>query len=522
MSGRTYISPEMKIRAVEEYLSGTESSNMTAKRFGVNRTTFEKWLLNYELFGKEGLYPRTKNQHYSETLKRQAVELYLSGQVSEKMVCKKYQIRSRSQLEKWISWYNGQKEFRPAGGSRSGTRMTRNYEGQIKAVEYCLAHERNYALTAEHFGVTYQQVYGWVRKYCAAGLERLAGRYEAAGSKRITEKKIKSDGLELEMELALYRKLQQHRPHGDDAPDFSGVRHRMEYRIIKELHEEKGWPIYKLCAALGINRTAYYKWLNRRASQKQLDDEELARLITEIYQQQRGIPGYRQMTIILERRFGLKCNHKRVHRLMQILGLRSICRRKRRSHPKKTPAEYVAENILNRKFSAHNQNEKWLTDITEFKYGTGHKAYLSAILDLYGKSVVAFSPGHSNSNELVFETFDLALQRFPDAKPLLHSDWGAQYTSRSFRKKMENAGIQQSMSRVGCCLDNAPMEGFWGILKSEMYYPFDFDDFDTLYEAVCRYMDFYNNVRYQKNLGGMTPAEFIQHSDNINERKIPT
>lgn len=148
MSGRTYVSPEMKIRAVEGYLSGTEKSNMTAKRFGVNRSTFEKWLLNYELFGKESLYLRTKNQHYSEAVKQQAVELYLSGQMSEKMVCKKYQIRSQSQLEKWISWYNGQKEFRPAGGSRSGTRMTRNYEERKRAVEYCLAHDRNYALTA--------------------------------------------------------------------------------------------------------------------------------------------------------------------------------------------------------------------------------------------------------------------------------------------------------------------------------------------------------------------------------------
>ena len=118
MRKRTYTSPEEKVQAVEEYLGGTESLNQTAKKWEVHRTTFQKWLLNYELFGEEGLYPRAENQYYSESLKRQAVELYLSGQASEEEVCKKYRIRSRTQLEQWISWYHGQKEFRPAGGRK--------------------------------------------------------------------------------------------------------------------------------------------------------------------------------------------------------------------------------------------------------------------------------------------------------------------------------------------------------------------------------------------------------------------
>ena len=237
--------------------------------------------------------------------------------------------------------------------------MTRNYEERKNAVEYCIAHDKNYSLTAEHFGFTYQQVYSWVRKYHAAGLERLTGAYRAKGSKRVSEnKKLKTDGLELEMELVLYRKIHQHRRQGGEIPDFSGVRYVMEYQIIKELHEEKKWPVYKLCAALDVSRAAYYKWRNRETSQKQMDDEKLAQRISEIHQQQRGIPGYRQMKIILERRFGLRCNLKRIYRLMNVLGLRSVCRRKKRSHARKTPAEYVAENILNRKFSASKQNEK--------------------------------------------------------------------------------------------------------------------------------------------------------------------
>ena len=114
MYKRTYISPEEKDQAVEEYLGGTESLNRTAKKWKVHRSTFQKWLLNYEIFGAEGLYPRAGNQYYSESLKRQAVELYLSGQASEE-VCKKYRIRSRTQLEQWILWYHGQKGFCSAG-----------------------------------------------------------------------------------------------------------------------------------------------------------------------------------------------------------------------------------------------------------------------------------------------------------------------------------------------------------------------------------------------------------------------
>ena len=197
---------------------------------------------------------------------------------------------------------------------------------------------------------------------------------------------------------------------------------------------------------------------------------------------------------------------------MRVLGLRSVCRKKKRRYQKKTPAEYTAENILNREFSSDRQNEKWVTDITELKYGSSSKAYLSAVLDLYGRNIVAFSLSRRNNTPLVLDTFEQAFQKYPDAKPLLHSDRGVQYTSRSFRKEMKRAGVCQSMSRVGRCLDNAPMEGFWGILKTEMYYLYHFEDYETLRKTICAYIDFYNNDRYQKKLGCMTPAEFIAAS----------
>ena len=323
MSVMNYVSSEIKIIAVKHSLVGTESLNQSAARFGVSRSTLQKWLLNYEMFGTEGLCHRAGNHHYSKEIKREAVEAYLSGRMSEEEICKKYQIRSRTQLEKWVSLYNGQKEFRPAGGARKGTCMARiSGEEKEKAVEFCIAHDRDYALTAERFGFTYQQIYGWVRKYHAAGLNSLREDRECSRELSdwvIENKHLKAVNLELEMEAVLHRKLQQYRRQGRGSPDLSGVRQAAAYQVIKELHEERRCPVYKLCAAVGVSRAGYYKWLNRTVSQKQMEDEKLAGLIIEIYQTQRGIPGYRQMKIILERRYGLKYNLKRICRLLTVL-----------------------------------------------------------------------------------------------------------------------------------------------------------------------------------------------------------
>ncbi len=513
------VDPGLKLSAIREYIGGKGSLNKVAEKYCVCRSTLQKWLLNYELFGEAGLQHRIQNQHYPEALKRQAVEAYLSKQLSIEAVCKKYQLRSRSQPEGWIVLYNGQKRLRSPRGSEKGTRMTRTsyekqYERRKAAVEYCIEHGKDYKVTAARFGCTYQQIYGWVRTYHAGGLERLRGTRKKP-QKELTEvkeenKRLKERESALELELAVHGRLQQRHLQQLGEADFSGTRNLSKYQVIEQMHQQQGWPVGQLCRAVGVSRAAYYKWKNRTESQKQSNDEQLASLISEIYQNQHGIPGYRQMKLILERRHGIKCNLKRVYRLMRVLGLRSVCRRKKHQRKKKTPADYIAENTLNREFTACRPNEKWLTDITEFQYGDGRKAYLSAILDLYGRNIVSFSVSRKNDTTLVLDTFERALLQCCDGRLLIHSDRGTQYTSYAFRKRMKQERICQSMSRPGKCLDNAPMEGFWGILKTEMYYLRHFDEYDELCDAIAAYINFYNNERYQKNLGCMTPAEFLQ------------
>lgn len=198
---------------------------------------------------------------------------------------------------------------------------------------------------------------------------------------------------------------------------------------------------------------------------------------------------------------------------MRILNLKSVCRRKRKNYIKSTP-EITAENVLNREFYADGFGEKWLTDVTEMKFGLDSKAYLSAILDLGDKSIVSFVLGHSNNNELAFRTFYIAHQEYPNAKPIFHSDRGFQYTTKTFKKKLDDAGMTQSMSRVSRCIDNGPMEAFWGMLKSEMYYLKKFNSYDELEAAIIVYIDYYNNHRYQKRLNCMTPIEYRNYLMN--------
>jgi transposase InsO family protein len=152
--------------------------------------------------------------------------------------------------------------------------------------------------------------------------------------------------------------------------------------------------------------------------------------------------------------------------------------------------------------------------VTEFKYGREGKLYLSAILDLKDRAIVSFACGRHNNNQLVFDTFDPAVMKYPEAHPLFHSDRGFQYTSKAFKERLDAAWMTQSMSRVGRCLDNGPMEGFWGILKCEMYYLNAFQDYESLVAAIEEYIHFYNHERRQRRLNLLAPMSYRQFLEN--------
>ncbi|KHM52402.1 integrase [Anaerovibrio lipolyticus] len=285
------------------------------------------------------------------------------------------------------------------------------------------------------------------------------------------------------------------------------TRFECKYLAIQHFYKEKHWSINWMCKELGVSHAAYYKWLNRNISNQEQENLKIAELIKEYDERFGHILGYRRMTLWINHFNNTSYSVKRVHRIMRVLKIRAVIRKKKNTYKYVTP-ETVAENKLNRKFNASRPNEKWATDVTEFKIPySNNKLYLSAIMDLYDRTVVAYVVSRRNNNELVFKTFDKAVAANPDAKPVFHSDRGFQYTSKVFQAKLKTQSMEQSMSRVGHCIDNAPTEGFWGIIKSEMYYMYNIVDEASLRNAIDDYINFYMNERLQERFGGKTPAE---------------
>ena len=291
---------------------------------------------------------------------------------------------------------------------------------------------------------------------------------------------------------------------------LSLIRHEQVYLAIKTEHDEHGYPISALCKVGNISRAAYYKWLHRELPNYEAENKRIADEIEKIHTESPD-KGYRRIRDELERYHDIKVNDKRVLRICRKKGIKSTIKYANNGCTRQAAnPQFIAENILNREFSADAPNQKWLTDVTEFKYYVAqevHKVYLSAILDLYDRRIVSYVIGDSNNNPLVFDTFDAAIAANPGATPLCHSDRGFQYTNRLFHAKLEAAGMTQSMSRVAKCIDNGPMEGFWGILKRERYYGKRFKDKDSLVSMIEEYIEYYNNRRLQRNLGVLTPIE---------------
>lgn len=274
---------------------------------------------------------------------------------------------------------------------------------------------------------------------------------------------------------------------------------------------KSGYSISELCKIAKICRGSYYKWLNRKETQRDKENKKILNEIIKIYSEVKGIYVYRRITLNLNKTLKSNYNHKRIYRLMKSMNMSAIIRKKRKKYVYSTP-QITAENLLNRNFTAENINEKWLTDVTEFKLTNGTKAYLSAILDLGDNSIVSHVLSTCNNNKLVFDTLDKAILSNPTATPLFHSDRGFQYTSKTFKSKLNSINAVQSMSRVGRCIDNGPMEAFWGTIKVEMYYLRKFDTFEELEQAIDEYIKFYNTKRLQKKLKGMAPIEYRSHT----------
>ena len=226
--------------------------------------------------------------------------------------------------------------------------------------------------------------------------------------------------------------------------------------------------------------------------------------IAAIYHEHKGRYGYRRITAELrKRKFSL--NHKTVQRLMKELGL--VCRvRMKKYRSCKGEVGKIAPNLLNRDFYADKPNQKWVADVTEFSL-FGQKLYLSPILDLHSGDLVSYTISDRPVLSMVTTMLNEAFAKIPDRTILvLHSDQGWQYQHRQYQRMLREKGIRQSMRRKGNCLDNAVIENFFGLLKSELLYLQEFQSMEHFKQELVEYLDYYNNRRIKTKLKDLPPA----------------
>lgn len=270
--------------------------------------------------------------------------------------------------------------------------------------------------------------------------------------------------------------------------------------MIWELrHEHKQELLLK---AAQLPRATYYYHVQRMKSEDKY--AEVEEQITNIFHENRGRYGYRRITLELRNR-GYCVNHKTVQRLMKKLNL--VCKvRMKKYRSYKGEVGKIAPNLLDRNFGTEAPNQKWVTDVTEFSL-FGEKRYLSVILDLYSSDIVSYTISDRPILSMVMDMVSQSLPTLPPgAAPILHSDQGWQYQHKHYQKLLKDNGIRQSMSRKGNCLDNAVMENFFGLLKSELLYLQDFESIEHFCYELVDYLDYYNHRRIKAKLKGLPPA----------------
>lgn len=277
----------------------------------------------------------------------------------------------------------------------------------------------------------------------------------------------------------------------------------MKTQVIATLKAQ--YPLAMLLEAAGLARSTFF--YHQARMDREDPHADLKKAVTEAFTQARSRYGHRRVHATLLHQ-GWRVAKKTVLKLMRVLGLVCKVRRRRSYLSWKGQVGAIAGNVLNRQFTAPAPNTKWVTDVTEFRVGVS-KIYLSPVIDLFDRSVVAYSWGPSPSVRLTNSSLRKAIATLKTGQtPLVHSDQGFQYQHSSWRTLLTKAHLQQSMSRRATCLDNAVAENFFSHLKEELFNHNRFDTVEDFTTALDDYLDWYNTTRISTTLHGLSPVEY--------------
>lgn len=273
-----------------------------------------------------------------------------------------------------------------------------------------------------------------------------------------------------------------------------------------------------------MSKSSYYYVISN--TKKEDKDQEIKEKITEIFNKSQKRYGYRRVTLELNKMH--KVNHKKVKRIMKQLGLFAIQGKNGKYHSYKGDNGELKENLLLEKvvdeekhkttfvrhFETTSPNQKWTTDVSEFKHKDG-KLYLSPILDMFDSSIIAYDISTTPDFEQIKRMLSKAFSENTNLDGLIfHSDQGWQYQMKHYKQMLQEKQIKQSFSRKGNCMDNSLMENFFGIIKNEMFYGHEeeFETIDDLRLAIEIYIKWYNEDRINVKRKGLSPLQYRQQS----------